>query len=247
MEEKKTPELTSAGLHILAMGLMLCDHMWALLFPAEQWLTCIGRLAFPIFAFLAVEGYFHTRDLRRYLLRLLAWAVISEVPFDLMYSGGVFYPYHQNVLWTLLLGLLAVAAMERAREFRLWLRAAAWAGTAFLGFLLGYAGMVDYYGAGVLTVVAFYLFRGRNWRAFLGQLACLYVLNVELLGGYYVTVEVLGREVDLFQQGLALLALVPVWLYRGRRGYHSRGFQLACYAFYPAHMLVLTVILKMLM
>ncbi len=58
-----------------------------------MWLTHVGRLAFPIFAFLAVEGYFHTRSFKRYALRMLLFAVLSEVPFDLMYGGTAFIPY----------------------------------------------------------------------------------------------------------------------------------------------------------
>lgn len=242
MEQKRTAELTSAGLHLLAMGLMLCDHLWAMLFPAAQWLTWLGRIAFPIFAFMAVEGYFHTRNLRRYLLRLLVWALLSEIPFDLMYGGSMFYPYHQNVIWTLLLGLLLVALLEKIREFRPLLRWMASAGVVVLGFCLGYAAMIDYYGAGVLTVLTFCFFRQRNWKSFLGQLLCLYILNVELLGGYYTVVTVLGHEVEVVQQGMALLALLPIWLYRGRQGCRKTWFQYACYAFYPLHMLILVQI-----
>ena len=68
---------------------------------------------------------------------------------------------------------------------------------------------------------------------------CLYILNVRLLGGLYYGISLFGFQLELVQQGLALLALLPIWLYRGRQGLHSRGFQLFCYAFYPAHMLLL--------
>ena len=113
--------LSAAALHILAMVLMLMDHLWATLLPAQDWLTCAGRLAFPIFAFMAVEGYFHTHSFRKYALRLALFAVLSEVPFDLMYGGTWFYPVHQNVIWTLLLGLLGVHLMETVRKKqKLW-------------------------------------------------------------------------------------------------------------------------------
>lgn len=239
---KKKPELSSAALHLLAMLFMLADHLWATLLPAQNWLTCVGRLAFPLFAFLCVEGYFHTRSLRRYLLRLLLFALLSEIPFDLMYGGSVFYPYHQNVLWTFLLGLLCIHWIERARlrggRARHILTAIA---AVLLGFCAGTLGMTDYYGAGVLTVLVFYFFHGRSWWCFAGQLAALYWINVELLGGQYYPIALLGLEWELCEQGLALLSLVFVWLYRGRQGHHTKPFQWFCYAFYPAHMLLLAL------
>ena len=67
-------ELSAAALHIIAMALMLMDHLWATLLPAQDWLTCAGRLAFPIFAFMAVEGYFYTRTIPVCLLCLLPCA-----------------------------------------------------------------------------------------------------------------------------------------------------------------------------
>ena len=104
----KRIEISAAALHIIAMTFMLMDHLWATLLPAQDWLTCIGRIAFPVFAFMTVEGYFHTHNLKKYMLRLLLFALLSEIPFDLMYGGTWFYPIHQNVIWTLLMGLLGI-------------------------------------------------------------------------------------------------------------------------------------------
>lgn len=234
--------ISSAGLHILAMGLMLCDHLWATLFPAEEWLTCVGRAAFPIFAFMIAEGYRHTQDLRRYLFRMLAGALLAEIPFNLIYGGSVFYPYHQNVLWTFLVSLLMIVLLEKSRSrFRPVLAALLSVGIAILGFVLGYVIMADYYGIGVLTVLTFYFFRNRDWKSRLCQFICLYLLNVRMLGGYYYVIQVSGIEIEVAQQGFALLALIPIWIYQGRQGIRSKAFQYFCYVFYPAHMLLLFI------
>ncbi len=241
----KNFELTAAVLHIIAMTLMLMDHLWATLLPAREWLTCAGRVAFPIFAFMAVEGDFHTRSFKKYILRMLLFAVLSEIPFDLMYGGTWFYPVHQNVLWTFLLGLLGVWLMEQVRKKgKTWMYLLVCVLVVPAGLVLGTLCMVDYYGVGVLTVFVFYFLHGRKWWCFLGQLAALYWLNVELLGGLMYPVQLFGMEFELCQQGLALLALIPIWLYRGRQGYHSKPFQYLCYAFYPVHMLLLVVVLN---
>ena len=241
----KNFELTAAVLHIIAMTLMLMDHLWATLLPAREWLTCAGRVAFPIFAFMAVEGYFHTRSFKKYILRMLLFAVLSEIPFDLMYGGTWFYPVHQNVLWTFLLGLLGVWLMEQVRKKgKTWMYLLVCVLVVPAGLVLGTLCMVDYYGVGVLTVFVFYFLHGRKWWCFLGQLAALYWLNVELLGGLMYPVQLFGMEFELCQQGLALLALIPIWLYHGRQGYHSEPFQYLCYAFYPVHMLLLVVVLN---
>ena len=156
-------DLSAAALHILAMAFMLMDHLWATLLPAQEWLTCVGRIAFPFFAFMAVEGYFHTHNLKKYLLRMLIFAVISEVPFDLMYGGTWFYPVHQNVVWTLMMGLAGIHLMETVRKKKsIFVYILVSAIVVILGGLLGTLSMVDYYGIGVLTVFIFYFFRGNT-------------------------------------------------------------------------------------
>lgn len=232
--------LTSEALHTLAMALMLCDHLWAALFPASEWLTCLGRLAFPIFAFMTAEGYAHTRDIYRYMLRMLIAALLSEIPFNLMCGGSALFLFHQNVLWTLLLGLVLLWLIDRTRErFKGAALVAIHALLVVLGFVLGYAAMLDYYGAGVLTVLVFRFFPCRGVKNFLCQLACMYVLNVSLFGGYYYEIRLFGHNFELMRQGLALLSLIPIWLYSGNRSSGGKGFQYFCYAFYPVHMLLL--------
>ena len=223
----------------------MAGDMWATVIEGNDWLTAIGRLAFPIFAFLIVEGYFHTSNLKKYVLRLLTFALVSELPFNLMTGGGLFYPFHQNVLWTFLLGIGMIHWNEKAKSAPMWRRILRGAGTVILGYLLGTLTMVDYLGAGVLMVLAFYFFRGRNWWHYLGQFLALYYINTELLGGLSYVVELFGREIWIAQQSLAVLALIPIWLYRGRQGHHSKAFRWLCYGFYPAHMLILVLLMML--
>ena len=170
MSSGRRIETTSLSLHVIAMASMLCDHLWATVVPGNDWLTCVGRLAFPIFAFLIVEGYVHTGSLRRYAGRLLLCAILSEVPFDLVMGGTASYPFHQNVLWTFLIALFLIWLNEQGPVRRAaWLSVLAGIGTVALGWVLGLLSMADYQHAGVLMVLAFYFFRGRKWWCFAGQ------------------------------------------------------------------------------
>ncbi len=236
-------ETTSMFLHLLAMACMLVDHLWATVIPGNGWLTCIGRIAFPIFAFLLVEGYFHTHDLKKYALRLLLWALISEIPFNLVMGSTLFYPFHQNVLWTLLIGLLLIHVNELAKNTGKWpLRVLACIGTVALALPLGLGTMVDYYSYGIWMVMVFYFFHGRRWWDFLGQFLLLAYINLELFAGYSYEIHLFGTTFLFAQQGFALLALIPIWLYRGKQGPHSKALQYTYYAFYPVHLLILGLI-----
>ncbi len=232
--------LNANGLRCLGIVFMLLDHLWATLVPGNFWMTCAGRLAFPIFAFQISEGFFHTCDRRRYARRLLLFALISEVPFDLLYGSTVFYPFHQNVLFTLLLGLLAVSALDRARRERT-VGAAARAAAALAGILLLAAvGMVDYGWRGVLTVAAFYALRGFP-AAWLAQIAAMVLLNI--VGFQGLLLPLFGWEIPA--QGFAVLALLPIWLYNGEPGRKSPVLQVGFYAFYPVHMLILYLLFSL--
>ena len=236
-------ETTSMSLHLMAMGFMLCDHLWATIVPGNDWLTCIGRLTFPIFAFLTVEGYFHTHSFKKYMTRLLIFAILSEIPFNLVMGSSWFYPIHQNVLWTFLLGLGLIHLNEKAKKTgKLVRRILTGIGTVCMAYVLGILLFVDYYHAGVLMVLVFYFFRGRKWWNFIGQFLLLYYINVEMLAGYTYEFTLFGETYYFVRQGFALLALIPIWLYQGNEGYKSKTLQYVYYGFYPVHLLILALL-----
>ena len=221
--------MSSFALHIWAMLLMLCDHLQLTLLPDLPILRCVGRLAFPLFAFMAVEGYLHTRSLKKYLLRLLMLAVISEIPFDLLVSGSVFDPMHQNVIWTIILGLCCIRAFENISADQKMMLSAV---VIIASLAAAIIARVDYSSAGVLTLLAFYAFRGNTVRCRLMQLLSLAFINLVLLGGI---------EFAFPYQALAVLSLPIIWLYDGSQGPHNGFIKAANYLFYPAHMLILAL------
>lgn len=212
--------LTAAHLRILALFLMLLDHLWATVVPGNLWMTCVGRMAFPIFAFQAAEGYHHTHDFRGYCKRLALFAVISEIPFNLMISGSPFFPQHQNVMLTLLLGLLCC----RAYDSRNWLAMVLW-------LLAGAFIRCDYGAAGVWTVLTFHAFRGKK----LGQLLMLLLINLFCYDGPEIALGPLTFPLQTF----AVLAWLPIALYSGEKGRGGKALQYGSYLFYPVHMLIL--------
>ena len=96
--------LSANALRLIAMVGMLLDHIWGTLASGSLWMTCVGRLVFPIYAFQLAEGFVRTHDRKKYALRLLAFALISEIPFNMMMMGSWLFPFHQNTIFTLLLG-----------------------------------------------------------------------------------------------------------------------------------------------
>lgn len=221
---------------------MLIDHLGITFFPQAVWMRCVGRLAFPLFAYLVAEGFFRTHSFRRYLLRMLLCAALSEIPFDLMSSGQFFDPAHQNVLWTFCIALAALWSMEQARQMpSRAVRYAVCAASMLAGWMLGMYLQTDYGGWGVVTVLLFALCRGRSGGR-LWALAGLICLNGVYLAGRELFLGPLAFPMQL----LAALAAVPILLHDGRRGPGGRGTQLAFYAFYPVHMLILALLAQVL-
>ena len=237
-ENKLKFETTSFSLHIMAMVFMLFDHLWGTIVQGNDWMTCIGRLTFPIFAFLTVEGYFHTKNLKKYVCRLLLFAVISEIPFNLAMGSSIFFPIHQNVLWSFLISIGLIHWNEKGKEKQIVRRILVGVASVCIGYIVGIITFVDYYNAGILMVLTFYFFRGKKW-SWLGQLICLWYINFEMLGGFSYEVELFGQTHFIARQGFALPALIPIWLYHGKQGPYNKTIQRIYYGFYPAHLLIL--------
>lgn len=222
---------------------MLCDHLWGTIVPGNDWLTCIGRISFPIFAFMIVEGYFHTKNLKKYVQRLLVFAILSEIPFNLAMGSRIFYPIHQNVLWSFLISIGLIHWNENAKASeKIWKRVIVAVITVVLGYLAGLLTMVDFYHAGILTVLVFYFTKNLGRLKYFLQALMLWYINMELLGGYGYEVEIFGKVHFITRQGFALLALIPIWLYAGEQGPYNKVIKNIYYFFYPVHLLVLGIL-----
>ena len=233
--------LTANMLRVIAVLLMLSDHIWATYMSLGNWMTYIGRMAFPIFAFQIAEGFVHTSNFKKYALRLLSFAIITEIPFNLFYSSRVFNPYHQNVLFTLLLGLLAIYVLDNLKKNftkKTIGRSLLWIALICVAATLGF---VDYGFLGMLTVIMFYVLRDFPF-AWLAQLVGMVLINIVFFEGLVYPVEIFEKTFELPYQGFAVFSLIPIWLYGGRKGKSSKVMQYGFYAFYPVHMLVLYLI-----
>ena len=238
MEAIAKKGLNSNQLKLIAIIAMTADHLTWVIWPGYQtgWpqlaLHCVGRITAPIMWFFIAEGYHYTHSFKKYALRLLAFALLSEVPFDLMVGGTVWYPYSQNVLWTLLAGALICWCVDwalRKKTPAAFLLTGAAVAAAFC--LLELAG-TDYGGWGALLVALFYGVR----RAPCGTAA---KRTVQAVGLAVFSIGIMGGvSIELW----SLAALLPLWLYNGRRGYSNLVVQYGFYAFYPVHILILSLI-----
>ena len=204
----------------IAVLTMVIDHVGAILFPDQIWMRVIGRVAFPVYAYCLAEGFRYTSDYRRYLGRLALFAILSEIPFDLAFYGVPFSFAHQNVFFTLTLGLILLWVLERFRE-QLLLCAGAFVVLCFLAQALH----MDYGAGGLLMVFAFYLAQ-QGTSPWIGW-------------GIFVFINLFGYAGGV--QWAAILALLPIGLYSGKAGKKKQRF---FYWIYPLHLLLLWVIEK---
>lgn len=222
-------------LKLIAIFTMLIDHMTAVLVPMDHPFyligRIIGRLAFPIFCFLIVEGLLHTKNINKYLLRLLIFAFISEIPFDLaFYEPGLNndHIYHQNIYFTLFIGLLVIAIIHNLDKYfktkkvnKYNVSQIALSVLVLLtGCLVALLLYTDYSFVGILMIWGFYKFKNNPTML----IVCMILLN-----------SLYGLE-----QMFAMLSLFLIKRYNGQRGPKINKF--IFYGFYPTHLLILYLV-----
>ncbi len=210
-EKKRLPELTACNLKWIAAVTMLIDHIGVIFYPDIPGFRIVGRIAFPIFAFLIVEGFGHTHDLRKYMLRMLVFACVSEIPFDLAFYDSCFAPGHQNVMFTFFLALILLESMERIHSM-------GWKLLVFAGVLaLASVLRTDYNYFGILLV-------------------CLYSNCASYRERWKRVSPTLLNVLAGSVQKWGMLAAVPLYFYGGKEGRKMKYF---FYIFYPGHLLAL--------
>lgn len=239
--------ISQEALKVLACLSMLLDHFGAIvlyplyrdaisagsdavgLWEAYRLLRTVGRLAFPIYCFLLSEGVHHTRNPRKYGLRLMIAALLSELPFDLALHGG-FTWQNQSVMITLLLGFLALECMKRCPGLLAKIIAA-------LPFCIVAELMnTDYDAEGVALIALFYLTRESPRKLLLQFFGMWFLFSpshlmaLNWLGGIRITT-----------QEWAVVSLIPISLYSGEKQSRSKGLQWAFYLFYPVHLTALWI------
>lgn len=221
------------GLKIIACVTMLIDHIGVVFMPSfanydlYYALRTIGRLAFPIYCFLLAEGVAHTKNPVKYGLRLFAGILLAEIPFDLALFGRFTWD-HQSVMVTLFLGFGMALIMNRLDRTKL-------VPVIIFGFLAELL-QCDYGMWGIAMIALFVMTRERKDRK-----------NLQLIGMVIIcwfmnsaAVRIFGIRVPI--EMFAVLALIPIFLYTGKKHTGSKAVQIMFYLFYPVHLMVLHLI-----
>ncbi len=217
LQEKSYKILTAFDLKNIALLTMVIDHIGFCFYPDVIWLRIIGRMAFILYAFLLVEGFTHTSNLKAYKEKLLFWGLLSEIPYDLVYYNSWSSFEGQNIFFTLLIGLLGLEYAERKKNT--FLTVLIIATTMILAKRLN----VEYSMYGVTVIYLFYYF---------GKRKILYFSSIPMISLLY------GFK-KFILQSFAFLGLIPIYFYNGKRG---RKTGVIYYSFYAMHLLLFYLI-----
>ena len=211
--------MTSFVLKIIALTTMLIDHLGYVIFDNFSFMNYIGRISFPIFAFLITEGYTHTRNLKKYFYRLLIFAVLSQIPYMILFNDS----FTLNILFALTLGLLAITVYNKLNNKIL--------GILFVILCSVLANLLsfDYGWFGIAIIFIFYIFKEKKI-----YINIFFSFAVFINYMYYFAKT--SRIEYLFIILSCVLSLIPINLYNGKKGKNIKYF---LYLFYPLHLLAL--------
>ena len=243
--------IDSFTLHVLAILFMILDHLWNTFFVNQNqiWMHLLGRFAFPIFAFMLVEGFCKTKNRNKYLKRIFIFAAISEIPFNLFVSTSVFgspsifLPY-KNVLWSFGIALYMLVLLEKIKKKSMPIIAKIF-GKIVIGIMAMFITRLigsDYLEYGIMMVLVFYFFRNRTWWNFIAQVILLAWINIFLIPRYDFSFNLFGNKIYAPVQSFAIFSLVFIWLYNGKQGIHNKITKYMFYSFYPLHLLLIVII-----
>lgn len=216
-------------LKIIAIVTMTIDHAGAVVLKDMFFLRMIGRLAFPIFAFLIANGYVYTRDRKKYAVRLFVFALVSQYPFMLAFKSG----WDLNIFFTLFLGLIAIGAHEYFMEKNKSLQASL---SVLVLAVLATALHTDYGYYGVFLIFLFYYYRERF------SILSVSVVILNLVFCTQIAMSYNYYSPRMYVQCLSCLSLIFIYFYNNERGPRLKYF---FYAYYPLHLLILAYIEKL--
>ncbi len=211
---------------IIALITMLIDHIGLFFFPESYVLRAIGRLSFPLFAWLIANGAFHTKNINKYFLRLLVLAIISQFPYMLVNQLVEPNILTLNIFFTLSIGLGAIILIKKTPMKIHWVLVTAVAAA------LATAINTDYGGFGVLSIVAFYIYF-KNYRGLLISQIWIYFL----MSLYFLAQ---GNTLGIVQL-CGLISLVFIHFYNHKEGIKM---QYLFYLIYPVHYLIIYFLLR---
>lgn len=217
--------LSGSALKVIAMISMVIDHIALYLMEhgtvLYETMRCVGRITFPVFAFLIAEGFIHTRSRYRYFFTLLGFAVISEIPWYLLNGADGTH----NVMFTLALGVATLMVLENLLKRSLVLGFLWTLGMAGLAFWLG----VDYEWRGILIIVIFYLFHFQTNN------------NIHKTNNIF---RLIICSIIIVHYGLicTIFATITISLYNNHRGFINKNiWKYTFYIFYPLHLIIIFV------
>ncbi len=221
-KKNKLGFLNGTALKLIAMLCMVSDHVGDNFFPDMTWMRIIGRVAMPLFAFCVSEGYIHTHDRKKYLLRMGIFALVSELPFDLVTAGRLEYT-HQNIMYTFFLAIAALMIFDRLTSGE----------RKKAGYILGTLAVMIFCAVSLLTGADYNLYG-------VGIVFLFYVFRNKALwlrDGAAAVWHLLVRNMGIYLWGL--LGFIPILFYNGEKG---KGLKWLFYAFYPGHLLIIWLV-----